>query len=71
MRPDPSDPGGTIGTPPPPLENIPNREGEDPHGAPRGVPAALEMANQFLAPGGRIGNVCGSSPCYAGGYAGP
>jgi hypothetical protein len=71
VRPDPNDPGETIGTPPPPLENIPNREGEDPHGAPRGVPAALEMANQFLAPGGRITNVCGSSPCYAGGYTGP
>jgi hypothetical protein len=40
-------------------------------GAPRGVPAALETANQFLAPGGRITNACGSSPCYAGGYTGP
>ncbi|MGH2992098.1 MAG: hypothetical protein ACRDL1_00990 [Solirubrobacterales bacterium] len=70
VRPDPTDPGETIGTPPPPLENLPNREGEDPHGAPRGVPAALEMANQFLAPGGRISNVCGKAPCYAGGFTG-
>ncbi len=71
VRPDPSDPDETIGTPPPPLENVPNREGEDPHGAPRGIPYALELANQFLAPGGRITDVCGGSPCYAGGYTGP
>jgi hypothetical protein len=71
VRPDPSDPGETIGTPPPPLENLPNREGEDPHGAPRGVPTALAMANEFLAPGGRITNVCGAVPCFAGGWTGP
>lgn len=71
VRPDPNDPGETIGTPPPPLENLPNREGEDPHGAPRGVPTALAMANQFLAPGGRIRNVCGNAACYAGGFTGP
>ena len=28
----------TIGIPPPPLRNVPNRVGEDPHGAPRGIP---------------------------------
>jgi hypothetical protein len=71
VRADPSDPGETIGTPPPPLENLPNREGEDPHGAPRGIPYAFELANRFLAPGGRITDVCGGSPCYAGGYTGP
>ncbi|MGH2962010.1 MAG: hypothetical protein ACRDL3_07455, partial [Solirubrobacterales bacterium] len=71
VRPDPSDPGETIGTPPPPLQNLPNRAGEDPHGAPRGVPTALAMANQVLAPGGRIRNVCGSAACYAGGFTGP
>jgi hypothetical protein len=36
VRPDPGNTGETIGTPPPPLENLPNRVGEDPHGAPRG-----------------------------------
>jgi hypothetical protein len=71
VRPDPSNPGETIGTPPPPLENLPNREGEDPHGAPRGIPYAFELANQFLAPRGRITDVCGGSPCYAGRYTGP
>jgi hypothetical protein len=71
VRPDPSDPGETIGTPPPPLANVPNRAGEDPHGAPRGVPAAEAIANAFLAPRGRIINPCGSSPCYAGGFTGP
>ncbi len=71
VRPDPGDPGETIGTPPPPLENLPNRVGEDPHGAPRGVPTATTMANQFLAPGGRVTNVCGDAPCFAGGWPGP
>ena len=60
-----------VGTPPPPLENLPNRVGEDPHGAPRGVPTAAAMANEFLAPRGRITNVCGDAPCFAGGWAGP
>jgi len=71
VRPDPNDPGEMIGTPPPPLENIPNRAGEDPHGAPRGAPTVLEMVNQFLAPGGAITNTCGNAPCYAGGFTGP
>jgi hypothetical protein len=71
IRPDPNDPGETIGTAPPPLENIANRAGEDPHGAPRGVPTAEALANRFLAPGGAITNVCGDAPCHAGGFTGP
>jgi hypothetical protein len=70
VRPDPADPAETIGTPPPPLANFPNRAGEDPHGAPRGIPYALELANRFLAPGGRVIDPCGGAPCYAGGYTG-
>ncbi|MGH8590529.1 MAG: hypothetical protein ACREXX_14700, partial [Gammaproteobacteria bacterium] len=38
VRPDPSNPSETIGVPPPPTENRPNRDGEDPHGAPRELP---------------------------------
>jgi hypothetical protein len=71
LRRDPSDPKETIGTAPPPLHDVPNRAGEDPHAAPRGVPAAEAIANAFLAPRGRIINPCGSAPCYAGGFTGP
>jgi hypothetical protein len=62
---------GTIGVPPPPLENVPNRAGEDPHGAPRGAPDAELLISQFLSPAGAITDVCGGEACHAGGWAGP
>jgi hypothetical protein len=71
VRPNPSPPPTNIGVPPPPFTNTPNRDGEDPHGAPRGAPLALQLISGFLAPSGTITNVCGASPCYAGGYTGP
>ncbi|MGZ5359179.1 MAG: hypothetical protein ACXWF9_09320 [Solirubrobacterales bacterium] len=71
VRPNPSPPPATIGVPPPPLENVPNRAGEDPHGAPRGAPLAMLAIAGFLAPDGALTNVCGPVPCYAGGYTGP
>ena len=71
VRPDPDNPGETIGVPPPPLANLPNRGGEDPHSAPRGAPDALKMVSEFLRPQGAITNVCGGAPCYAGGWTGP
>jgi hypothetical protein len=60
-----------IGVPPPPLENVPNRAGEDPHGAPRGAPLLLLAISEFLKPNGAIQNVCGADPCFAGGFTGP
>jgi hypothetical protein len=71
VRPNPSPPPTNIGVPPPPFTNTPNRAGEDPHGAPRGAPLALQLISDFLQPSGAITNVCGASPCYAGGYTGP
>jgi hypothetical protein len=71
VRPDATDPSGFFGVPPPPLTNTPNRDGTDPHGAPRGAPLALQLISDFLKPDGAVTNVCGSSPCYAGGYTGP
>jgi hypothetical protein len=71
VRPNPSPPPGTIGVPPPPFTNTPNREGEDPHGAPRGAPLALQLISEFLKPNGAVTNPCGASPCYSGGYTGP
>ncbi|HSD24496.1 MAG TPA: hypothetical protein VLB79_09235 [Solirubrobacterales bacterium] len=71
VRPNPTPPPTTIGVSPPPLTNTPNREGEDPHGAPRGAPLALQLISDFLKPDGAVTNPCGASPCYAGGYTGP
>ncbi len=71
IRADPANPGETIGVAPPPLENLANRAGEDPHGAPRGITSVSEMINQFLSPGGKFTDTCGGKPCYAGGYTGP
>jgi hypothetical protein len=71
VRPNPSPPPSTIGVPPPPFTNTPNREGEDPHGAPRGAPLALQLISDFLKPNGAVTNPCGASPCYSGGYTGP
>jgi hypothetical protein len=71
VRANPSPPPTTIGVPPPPFTNTPNRAGEDPHGAPRGAPLALQLISDFLQPTGAVTNVCGVSPCYAGGYTGP
>jgi hypothetical protein len=71
VRPNPSPPPDEIGVPPPPLTNTPNREGEDPHGAPRGAPLALQLISDFLRPNGAVTNPCGASACHAGGYTGP
>ena len=71
VRPNPSPPPDQIGVPPPPLTNTPNRDGEDPHGAPRGAPLALQLISDFLRPNGAVTNPCGASACHAGGYTGP
>jgi hypothetical protein len=70
-RPNPFAPPPMIGVSPPPLTNTPNRSGEDPHGAPRGAPLALQMISDFLAPTSVVNNVCGAEACYAGGFTGP
>ncbi|MDX6583194.1 MAG: hypothetical protein QOI10_2378 [Solirubrobacterales bacterium] len=70
MRADPNDPSKTIGTPTPPFENLPNTQGEDPHGAPRGADAAVAMTATMLQPNGFIDEVCGGRPCYGGGWTG-
>ena len=64
--------GQTRGTTPPPPENVPNREGIDPHG-----PDASEQVtgrqqiSDFLKPNGVFNDVCGLSPCYLAGWTGP
>lgn len=71
VRPDPMNPSEEIGVPPPPLENVPNRAGEDPHGAPRGAPQAVQLMADFLKPNGTVTNVCGATACFSGGFTGP
>ena len=71
VREDPSNPGSFIGVPPPPYENLPNREGEDPHGAPRAAAAEQQLVSDFFAGAIQAGDDCGGGPCYAGSFAGP
>ncbi len=59
------------GTPPSPLENVPNRAGEDPHGAPRSEVAARVQKSEFLKVDGKVVEVCGTAPCFARGFTAP
>ena len=54
------------GAPEPPYENVPPREGEDPHSDPRADPDAREQISEFLRPGGVVIDVCAGAPCMAG-----
>ena len=73
LRPNPANPSQTIGTDPPPVENLPNRSGRDPHGDPRVVPGEMQMVSDFLRPDAqsRITDTCFGLPCFAGGFTGP
>jgi len=64
--------GQTKGTPPPPPENVPNREGVDPHGPDASEQvSARNQISEFLKPNGNFIDVCGPSPCYLDGWTGP
>ena len=60
-----------LGTPTPPVGNSPPRLGRDPHGVTGRDPLAQQQFSAFLALGGRFVDVCGTKPCYAGGWTGP
>lgn len=51
-----------FGTPAPPVENVPNRAGDDPHGKLSDVPEALALVLSFVSEGTII-DVCGGKPC--------
>jgi hypothetical protein len=51
-----------FGTPAPPVENVPNRAGDDPHGMGRDQPEILDLATTFLDEGMLI-DTCGGGPC--------
>jgi hypothetical protein len=61
------------GTNPPPTTNTPPaREGqEDPHEFPRRSPDGQRQKDAFLRIGGKVIDVCGPRPCYAGTWQGP
>lgn len=75
IRDDPSsaDPAETLGTDPPPIENLPNRSGDDPHGLPRATPAEQKMVSDFLRPNAQsqISETCSGGPCYDFNFLGP
>ncbi|HYG96066.1 MAG TPA: hypothetical protein VD741_03065 [Solirubrobacterales bacterium] len=71
VRPDPLNPEAVIGTEPPPYENVPNRSGRDPHGAPRATPAEQQLVSDFFAGAILQRDDCGGGPCYSIGFAGP
>jgi hypothetical protein len=63
--------GETEGTAPPPAKNVPDRDGVDPHEAPRSEPSNRTQKSAFLRVGGSVANVCDGHPCYAWGWTGP
>ena len=66
----PSEHGGLVvwdfGTPAPPVENVPNRAGDDPHGKLADVPEALTMVLSFVLDG-VLPEVCDGEPCSSAG----
>jgi hypothetical protein len=75
VRDDPSslDPEDVLGTDVPPIENLPNRTGVDPHENPRRTPAEQQMVSDFLMPNAasKITDTCNGSPCYDYLFSGP
>jgi hypothetical protein len=73
VRPDPANPSAVLGTDPPPLENVPNRSGKDPHSLPRETPAEQQMVSDFLRPdaASSISDTCNGGPCFDYNFSGP
>jgi hypothetical protein len=64
-------PRGELGTPPPPVRNVPPATGADPHALTAfELPAVLQVS-EFLKLGGAFTDTCGGRPCYAAGWTGP
>jgi hypothetical protein len=71
IRESPEGSGNFVGTEPPPYENLPNRTGQDPHGAPREAPAEQQLVSDFFNGVILKADNCGGGPCYAGSFTGP
>ncbi len=64
--------GQFIGVEPPPVKNIPDTSGEDPHSAPRGEPGSEQkLVSDFYEGAIPQSDDCEGGPCYAGGFTGP
>ena len=65
-------PADVLGTNVPPLENLANESGDDPHGLPRADAKEQQMVSDFLRPDAQsnISDEC-AGPCYDGGFTGP
>jgi hypothetical protein len=64
-------PRNGLGTPPPPVGNVPPEAGVDPHGLTAFEPAAAAQFSEFLKLRGAFVNTCGGAPCRAAGWTGP
>ncbi len=62
---------GDLGTPPPPIGNVPPEVGVDPHARTGFEPAATAQFSEFLKLDGAFVDTCGGRPCYAAGWTGP
>ncbi len=71
VRPNPAEPAQTIGTEPPPYENLPNRVGEDPHSLPRATAAEQQLVSDFFDGAILHADDCGGGPCFSGTFTGP
>ena len=62
-----------LGTNVPPIENIPNRPGNDPHELPRRTAAEQQMVSDFLQPDAQshITDTCTGGPCFDFTFSGP
>ena len=67
------DPEDVLGTDVPPIENLPNRTGVDPHENPRRTPAEQQMVSDFLMPNAasKITDTCNGNPCFDYLFSGP
>jgi hypothetical protein len=62
-------PRGALGTPPPPIGNVPPEAGVDPHGLTAFEPPAAAQFSEFLKLGGAFVDTCDGRPCHAAGYS--
>jgi hypothetical protein len=71
--PDSSDPEDVLGTNVPPIINVPNDSGVDPHENPRRTPEEQQMVSDFLQPNAQshITDTCAGAPCFDYTFSGP
>ena len=57
----------------PPIPNVPNREGQDPHELPRRTAGEQQMVSEFLQPNAvsHITDTCNGAACYDFTFSGP